>query len=55
MPVSRFKGEISSTIGIPADQQRLIFRGRVLQDDKKISDYGGLFIMKGMMMMMMIF
>ncbi|CAL8135046.1 unnamed protein product [Orchesella dallaii] len=37
--VKQFKELISSTIGIPTDQQRLIFRGRVLQDDKKLSEY----------------
>ena len=39
MLVKDFKTEISERIAIPADQQRLIFRGRVLQDDKKMSEY----------------
>ena len=25
---------------IPSDKQRLIFKGKVLQDDKKLSEYG---------------
>ena len=37
--VKEFKDRISGTVGIPADRQRLIFCGRVLQDDKKVSEY----------------
>ena len=37
--VKEFKERISGTVGIPADRQRLIFCGRVLQDDKKVSEY----------------
>ncbi|CAG7724673.1 unnamed protein product [Allacma fusca] len=39
LTVKEFKDEISPTVTIPAVEQRLIFRGRVLQDEKKISEY----------------
>jgi len=37
--IKEFKEQISSTVGIEAARQRLIFCGRVLSDEKKVSEY----------------
>ena len=39
MQVSSFKEKIADEIGVPVNQQRLIFRGRVLKDDHILSEY----------------
>lgn len=39
MQVSAFKEKIASQIGVPVEQQRLIFRGKVLKDDHLLSEY----------------
>ncbi|XP_031475654.1 uncharacterized protein LOC116247603 [Nymphaea colorata] len=39
MSVPSFKEQIASAVGVPAVQQRLIFRGKVLKDDHLLSDY----------------
>ncbi|KAI8561199.1 hypothetical protein RHMOL_Rhmol04G0319500 [Rhododendron molle] len=39
MPVSLFKEKIASEIRLPVGQQRLIFRGKVLKDDRLLSAY----------------
>ena len=37
--VSRFKEHIQDTVNVPSNEQRLIFCGRVLQNDKKLTEY----------------
>ena len=39
MTVRELKGRIAPAVGIEPGQQRLIYCGRVLQDDKKLSEY----------------
>ncbi|KAL8256037.1 hypothetical protein R6Q59_031104 [Mikania micrantha] len=39
MLVSKFKEHIASEVGLPVEQQRLIFRGKVLKDDDLLSEY----------------
>ncbi|KAI3938422.1 hypothetical protein MKW98_015321, partial [Papaver atlanticum] len=39
MPVPLFKEKIAGTVGVPVDQQRLIFRGKVLKDNQCLSEY----------------
>ncbi|KAJ0615942.1 putative Ubiquitin-like domain-containing protein [Helianthus annuus] len=39
MLVSTFKETITSEVGLPVDQQRLIFRGKVLKDEDRLSEY----------------
>ncbi|XP_018087407.1 large proline-rich protein bag6-B isoform X2 [Xenopus laevis] len=37
--VKEFKAHISSAVGITPEKQRLIYQGRVLQEDKKLNEY----------------
>jgi ubiquitin len=38
-PIANIKKKIHEKQGVPVDQQRLIFSGKELQDDKTCSDY----------------
>ncbi|KAL1501299.1 hypothetical protein ABEB36_006645 [Hypothenemus hampei] len=39
LTVEQFKNYIADTVDIPADRQRIIYCGRILQDTSKLSDY----------------
>ncbi|KAL5702994.1 hypothetical protein ACHQM5_028141 [Ranunculus cassubicifolius] len=39
MPIPALKEKVASETGVPAEQQRLIFRGKVLKDDQMLSGY----------------
>jgi ubiquilin len=39
-PVSAFKAVLAQNCDVPADQQRLIYKGRILKDDQTLESYG---------------
>lgn len=39
LTIREFKEYVQSTVDVPPDQQRLIFCGKILQDDKKMIDF----------------
>lgn len=44
--VGEFKGVLAQNCDVPAEQQRLIYKGRILKDDQTLVSYGILFPFK---------
>lgn len=38
--VVEFKGLLAQNCDVPAEQQRLIYKGRILKDDQTLASYG---------------
>lgn len=43
--VGAFKAILAQNCDIPADQQRLIYKGRILKDDQTLTSYGMLLLL----------
>lgn len=44
--VGTFKSILAQNCDIPADQQRLIYKGRILKDDQTLASYGMFFLLQ---------
>lgn len=44
--ISAFKAALAQNCDVPADQQRLIYKGRILKDDQTLESYGTLSLSK---------
>jgi ubiquilin len=42
--VRAFKATVASKCDVPAEQQRLIYKGRILKDEQTLSTYGTIYI-----------
>jgi ubiquilin len=42
--ISVFKAILAQNCDVPADQQRLIYKGRILKDDQTLASYGIYFL-----------
>ena len=42
--VEAFKALLAQNCDVPADQQRLIYKGRILKDDQTLQSYGEEFV-----------
>lgn len=42
--VGAFKGVVAGSCDVPAEQQRLIYKGRILKDDQTLASYGARFL-----------
>lgn len=42
--VGAFKGLLAQNCDVPSDQQRLIYKGRILKDDQTLDSYGSSFL-----------
>ena len=45
MTIAEVKAAAADKAEVPAENQRLIYKGQVLKDDRTIASYGGLFLL----------
>lgn len=43
LSVAEFKGVLAQSSDVPAVQQRLIYKGRILKDDQSLDSYGNVY------------